>query len=369
MDVEIKKPNLFNYAKKELSQDAMIAWLIEWANERFALINDDEGLHELGQRFVTALLETHGELPLTKRFNSTVHLQDHGIDVLARITDEHVLLIEDKTSTSAHSNQLKRYYGHVLNGDTEVGSVPKEYIYPINLKTGNQSLASEKHIEEIDGEFFRPYKVFHRKDFLRVLEKYEGNNSTVRDYRDYLNEWETITKAFGYWKEEERCKWNWSSWEGFFLQLEEKIRNSNIEPEKLPNWGYVPKSGFLGFWWNSINLPDDEDPDVNTDVYLQLEIYVSNPEKQKLCFKLSSRDKEKVKQWKWMCHEHVLNASNAKVVKPRVMRLGKTMTIGWWKEEWLAFNDRKQIDLERTVQNLEDAENILNEAATEICEN
>jgi len=32
----MKRPNLFNYATKELSQDAFFAWLARWADASFA---------------------------------------------------------------------------------------------------------------------------------------------------------------------------------------------------------------------------------------------------------------------------------------------------------------------------------------------
>ena len=44
-------PNLFRYAKKELSQDAVICWLIDWSAH-----DGDSELSRLGRRFVETLL-------------------------------------------------------------------------------------------------------------------------------------------------------------------------------------------------------------------------------------------------------------------------------------------------------------------------
>ena len=46
--------NLFNYAYKELSQDAVICWLIKWA---FYNGQGHERLRECGKKFLKALFE------------------------------------------------------------------------------------------------------------------------------------------------------------------------------------------------------------------------------------------------------------------------------------------------------------------------
>ena len=49
------KPNLFTHATSELSQDAFILWLLEWADSECA--TEDKALHETAQEFVRLLLE------------------------------------------------------------------------------------------------------------------------------------------------------------------------------------------------------------------------------------------------------------------------------------------------------------------------
>ena len=77
------KPNLFNYATKELSQDAIICWLIEWAGTQ-AENESEQQLRKVGHAFVDALLTKHGVV-LTGSVRCTeIHQQNLGIDVLAR---------------------------------------------------------------------------------------------------------------------------------------------------------------------------------------------------------------------------------------------------------------------------------------------
>ena len=49
------KPNLFTHATSELSQDAFILWLLEWADSECA--TEDKALHETAKEFVRLLLE------------------------------------------------------------------------------------------------------------------------------------------------------------------------------------------------------------------------------------------------------------------------------------------------------------------------
>ena len=80
-------PNLFHYATKELSQDAMICWLIKWSEVQA----DDEcgqALRDLGRAFAGALLGKHNQSLAGNIKRVEIHQQDHGIDVLARIEDE-----------------------------------------------------------------------------------------------------------------------------------------------------------------------------------------------------------------------------------------------------------------------------------------
>lgn len=346
------KPNIFNYATKELSQDAVICWLLAWAGRKGGQDKEDEALRDCGRRFVEALLDEHraslkGDIEKTE-----IRQQDHSIDVLARINGPQgqVFLIEDKTSTSDHSEQLKRYYDAVVGGKTALGEVGKKNLFPIFLKTGNQSRAEEKRIEEsveIDGPY--RYRVFNRKEFLeKVLDHYKGSNPILLDFRTYLQEWEDEANSFKDWKEGESAKWSWNAWEGFFRHLEEKLVNCGW-------WGYVPnpRGGFRGLWWSFNKIEGG-------DIKLQLEIVPGEPEMQKLCFKLGVGNKENRGAMKDKWRKLVRDAGGEAVELSRT-RSGWTMTIALWKNPWLAF-DYGRLDIKATVANLKKAEAVLAKA-------
>ncbi len=344
---ENRVPNLFDFATKELSQDAMICWLLKWADNRYA--DADQELHGCGRRFVRALLREHCE-PLPERIETTIHRQDKGIDVLAALNanKDCVLLIEDKTGTKDHGGQLKRYYDHVIKSRTRLGHVKKENIYPIYLKTGNQPRQKDRQIEAATKDFYRSYRVFNRSEFLDVLHSYKGSHEALMDYRDYLERWEKSTNSFRAWKKNVRPKWSWAAWEGFYQYLEDTLGAGN--------WSYVanPSGGFIGFWWNFIRVEGDGGP----QIYLQLEADLKN-NRHLLCFKVCDAPKSRRSELKWRWHKRIWEAGHGKVERPRVMRSGGSMTVGHWKDEWLAFDSHGTIDLHGTIANLKEAEGIL----------
>ena len=146
-------PNLFDFATKELSQDAVICWLIAWADADVTEGPADGGLRQCGRAFVDALFATWedwGTVELSDHIHTEVRRQQNRIDVLARIDCRYVLLIGDKTDTGAHHDQLGRYRETVLNGDTELGKVANDDLFPIYVKTGNHSRYDRRHAEGHD---------------------------------------------------------------------------------------------------------------------------------------------------------------------------------------------------------------------------
>ena len=229
-------PNLFDYATKELSQDAVICWLLAWAGAE-AKRKPEEDLRRCGRALVDALFakwHDWGDVELGREVRTEVLQQEHNIDVLARVNGRHVLLIEDKTETGAHDDQLAKYWGRVVEGKTAFEYVDENDLYPIYCKTGNYSLRDRQHAEG------QEYRVFDRNDFLRVLKKYGGENEILLDFRRHLDRWERDTASFEQWTVDgERTS---RGWEGFYRWIEE-----NCLVRSRDDWG--PLGSLVGGYW------------------------------------------------------------------------------------------------------------------------
>ncbi len=345
-------PNLFrDYATSELSQDAFICWLLAYAGYK----SDDperEKLRRCGREFAFELLNRDKDrkpVELPEEFGIEIHKQDKNIDVLALIDNKHVLLIEDKTTTGTHGDQLERYYDHVEGGRTKLGAVKPEDIYRIYFKTGNQSRAEDNRIEKETG-----YRVFLREDFLCVLDSYEGENAILSDYRCYLQDLENRANSYKEWRKDSDKSWSalgsWEAWEGFFRRLEGDI------PDDIHNskWGELNPGGgnrFLCFSWEA----PGEAPG-----WLQIESH-----KQELRFKVYEGEKEKRTDTRNKYYNLFMKAGNRneeRVIKPQRFGVGEHMAAAVWKEDWMAFGENGFLDMEGTVANLQEAEKVLRSA-------
>ena len=125
--------NLFTYATSELSQDAFICWCANWHND-----DSKPKLRELSHRFISLLSDI-------KEISSVaVYRQFNKIDVLLVVNDTTAIIVEDKTFTSEHDNQISKYNQilHKLLGKSgflEIGGNRHKIsdIKSVYLKTGN----------------------------------------------------------------------------------------------------------------------------------------------------------------------------------------------------------------------------------------
>lgn len=101
------RPNIFEFAKRELSQDAMICWLFS------CLKSDKEIYQNIGLDFVRFLFDNkslsmedvniHKGTPVSQYCRMDVYL-------VIRIKNEvHPIIFEDKTDTFLHGDQMKKY--------------------------------------------------------------------------------------------------------------------------------------------------------------------------------------------------------------------------------------------------------------------
>lgn len=324
----MNRPNLFSYATSELSQDAFICWLLCWAHDEFS-VTDGE-MHSCARQFLSAIFEKKS-LTLPKKIkNLTVTKQDYGIDVLCVINKEYAVIIEDKTWTHDHSDQLKRYYDNIISR-----GFSKDKVVSIYYKSEDQS--NYDRVNEYG------YYQITRSEMIGILSSYQGDNGILLDYLRYLEHKEMAVMRFSYTPV---VDWDYYCWVGFYKCLQENFDG---------DWDYVanPSGGFIGFWWH-FNYGDD------CDRYIQLE-------ENKLCFKIAvnKNDDKRSLRNKWnffiMQAAKELNVSIG-VCKPLRFGSGMYMTVGISDRDYLITDSEGILNFKSTVSTLRDAELILNNA-------
>lgn len=111
-------PNIFDYATKEFTQDAMICWFLS------CLKRNNVAVKEIGKKFLTEFVlkktkdcKFNCEDIIKKVSNSNdirieIHPQYNKIDVLAYVNIDNIvipIIFEDKTDTFLHGNQFYDY--------------------------------------------------------------------------------------------------------------------------------------------------------------------------------------------------------------------------------------------------------------------
>jgi hypothetical protein len=314
-------PNLFSFATSELSQDAMICWLAAWADPAYRAA--DDALHATATHFIDKLLERGGLQRPASYHSVRVHRPFHDIDVLLVLNGDTAVLIEDKTDTKEHSDQLPRYK-EVVRRELKF---PDERIAALYLKTGDQG--NYGSVEQAG------YRRVSRRDILDILA--QGMRAGVKndifvDFQRYLQGVEASVESY---RTESLDDWNldWNRWKGFFLALQDRLDEGD--------WDYVPNpgGGFMGFWWHR-----------RGDRYLQLE-------NDKLCFKIEVFDKAQQKT-KWLEWNDALmkrNGAREIRIKRPVRRPGRWMTVAVLEGDYRKPNGEGLLDLDGTVDVLQRA--------------
>ena len=220
----MSKPNLFKYATSELSQDAFICWLLEWAKESNS--QHDPALHQTGSEVLNAMFDAC-KCPRPDVYRNVEVIRQHKhIDVLVVINRQYALVIEDKTGTEDHDGQLNRYWKEISDNGVKVDDqivlrFDENRILKIYLKTGDQS-----NYDRVKAQGYIP---FLRENMLPILQ--EGKtlgvqNAIYDDYLSYLKDIENGIMSYQSIKLEDN--WQWPSWIGFFKALNSELGSSGF---------------------------------------------------------------------------------------------------------------------------------------------
>lgn len=252
-----ERPNLFEYATSELSQDAFLCWLLKWADP--ACREFSEALHLAGIDLIRLL--SAGKRGISKRINTLrVEKQVENIDVLC-VLNEHedtkaAILIEDKKGTQEHSNQLQRYKELLSKG------FPEGRIIAAYVQTDDQSDYSNVRRHG--------YTVVSRPDLLEAFEDRKEARSESDILDGFLRHLRSIEDEVQGWQSQDPTSWSWSAWKGFYMELQ---KTSTLKG----GWDYIPIGDFLCYWFGDWAAAAGID---------ETWMHIDN-EKETLCFRIA----------------------------------------------------------------------------------
>jgi len=189
------KPSLFNYATKELNQDAFFCWLFSWADEK----HKNSDLYKVAKDFIHEIIAEDISI---KKIDITQ--QYKNIDFYIRINDILTICFEDKVNTTIHDDQLKRYNISIREKH------PNDKIFFVYLKT-DFVFKSERDAVEKHG-----YNIF---DIFRIRSILQNgiNNDIYTDFLFYIDE---KIKSYTDFEKIRFSKWERNEWLGFCYKLQ-----------------------------------------------------------------------------------------------------------------------------------------------------
>lgn len=236
-------PNLFSIATKELSQDAFVAWLLQWGDERYKNINQE--LCSIGQSFVKFLIKQQLDLDDYDVHKVDVSRQWANIDIWAEVNDEICIIIEDKTGTSEHDDQLSRYSNLVREYYSDKGNWKISFVY---LKTGLEDINVKDEVAQ------KGWHYCSRTDLFSFLSSCQTSNDIYNEFVTALEEKKNEAESLN-------LK-NWEATQGLYCYLQETLG-------EWSEWHYVtnPSGGFLGCWFHFEGCKSNKE----IQYYLQVE--------------------------------------------------------------------------------------------------
>ena len=199
--------NLFSFATKELSQDAFLCWLANWYNY-------NSPLKALSEKFLRLILAKNN-MAEVKISSVSVLRQYNHIDVLLVINEKIAIIVEDKTYTSEHGDQIARYAKNVMETPIVDGSnsYKIDQVVCVYYKTAEYIYADTPVLS--NNEIIK----VTRKDMLALTEPYVTFSEILYDYYANLkaldDAYEETERAYLEFNYDEALRYTYMQWRYF----------------------------------------------------------------------------------------------------------------------------------------------------------
>lgn len=281
--------NIFDFATKELSQDAFLMWLLE--------NYEDEEIGEFAKYFLLKMINEKEDSKITNLKTRAQCKDLHNADVLieCKINDKDVaIVLEDKVYTRQHDSQLEKI-------EEEMKKMYKDrkkfYIF---YKTG---FVIKEEFRDINNNN-KSWRIFNSYDINECFEKFYGNkvitNMLLSMYRDYIKDLVTMFNiSDDDVIDESKKEWGMKSnkWVALFDQIESQGDNDK------------GVQFYTSYWYKYIFIKHD-------DNFFSVEIRSNTLKKGKYSLKLvmysmneSKQTAENLKYFRSLCEKNNIPTS------------------------------------------------------------
>ncbi len=240
--------NLFDWANKELAQDAFLCWLLAHIGQPA-----DSAEKRIALKLVAALT---GDETFAAQGPVRIYKQYHYVDILLTVNEDglreerRALMIEDKVTADLYNN-LEGYRESICAENAF--NLPIENVYCAVIKTAEDG--DLQWCLEHQESSFKP-RLMLRKELLDILDSEPSTSEILNDFIAHL---QTADARYSVWKTKPYEEWKkdgeyaWMGYQGLFSAL--------LKYETgFERWFYVnnPTAPFNCLWmdaeWITINL-------------------------------------------------------------------------------------------------------------------
>ena len=242
--------NIFEFATKELSQDAFISWFIANCNE--------PGLEKDAYAFINLLTNKQHNFKPGDIKEIEIKQQENNMDIIVdfwtandKVSSSHyVMVIEDKTNSSAHSGQLKKYADEMNKWSVEKERRHKIFYKANNftdqdrneLKKGNEGYPENDH-----------WKPFDIEQIYAFFSKVETKTSEILTaYIEHIKQiYEDLTKSP---IRKPIKSWNFNNYTTFFSEeIEKEFKESSEFKQNYhsESWQYQGRLVSVAYYYHA----------------------------------------------------------------------------------------------------------------------
>ena len=252
--------NLFDYATKELSQDAFLRWLFENYN------CENESVKNACRKLFDSFTNNSDEFKDKTITELTTVAQWKNIDISIwfKIDGiEQLIVIEDKTGSGIHDDQLARYEKEIIDHNDFWRNEENRKKYDV-----------ERYIEK-GGNVF---KVFYKTNIIDEWEAMHAKDLGWKTYDiysiyDIFKDINTDNEVLGY-----------------YIDYIKKIHSAARREQPPSEWGLISWHSFFNAYHPLVCVSEEKEINCYQKEYYYIKFFVKGHEKDLPCFEIRSRD-------------------------------------------------------------------------------
>ena len=249
--------NLFDYATKELSQDAFLRWLFENYN------CENESVKNAFRKLFDSFTNNKFEKKEITDLKTVAQWKNIDVSIWFKVDEkEHLIVIEDKTGSGTHDDQLVKYNEKIKEHN--------DY-----WKKRGEAYRTESYLEDEENLF----KVFYKTNIIDQWERSNAERSGWKNIYDIIS----IYELFSDIETDNEVL-------GYYIEYIKKIHSAANREGNPSEWNLISWHSFFNDYHPLVCISEEKEINCYQKEYYYIKFFVKGHEKDLPCFEIRSRD-------------------------------------------------------------------------------